>query len=153
MQESSELYRYIAVYVNDLLIAGRDLGEITQILEESHKFKLKGVCSLSSHLGCVYFQDKDRTLCYGPQKFIGKIMDQFKNIFWFNPKEYTSPLEKGDHLEIDKSEELNEDGVKKYQKMIGCLQWAVSLGRFDIKTATHDHVKILGATKDWTLEF
>ena len=52
------------------------------------------------------------------------------------PREYTSPLEKGDHPEIDNSEELNEEGIKKYQTMIGCLQWAVSLGRFDIQTAT-----------------
>jgi hypothetical protein len=27
------------------------------------------------------------------------------------------------------------EGIKRYQTMIGCLQWAVSLGRFDIQTA------------------
>jgi hypothetical protein len=57
-------------------------------------------------------------------------------MFGCKPKEYTSPLEKGDHPEIDQSEELDNDGIKKYQTMIGCLQWAVSLGRFDIQTAT-----------------
>jgi hypothetical protein len=40
MRESNGLYEYIAVYVDDLLIAARDMGEITWILEESHKFKL-----------------------------------------------------------------------------------------------------------------
>jgi hypothetical protein len=45
-------------------------------------------------------------------------------------------LEKGDHPEIDDTEELDEDGIKKYQTMIGYLQWAVFLGRFDIQTAT-----------------
>jgi hypothetical protein len=64
------------------------------------------------------------------------MMDQFKNMFSDNPKEYTSPLEKGDHPEIDTSDELHQEGIKKYQTMIGCLQWAVSLGRFDIQTAT-----------------
>jgi hypothetical protein len=57
-------------------------------------------------------------------------------MFGCKPKEYTSPLEKGNHPEIDQSEELDNDGIKKYQTMIGCLQWAVSLGRFDIQTAT-----------------
>jgi hypothetical protein len=36
-------------------------------------------------------------------------------MFVTKPKEYTSALEKGDHQEIDTSEELNEDGVKMYQ--------------------------------------
>jgi hypothetical protein len=63
-------------------------------------------------------------------------MDQFESIFGSKPKGYTSPLEKGDHPGIDESEELDEDGIKKYQTMIVSLQWAVSLGRFDIQTST-----------------
>jgi hypothetical protein len=59
-------------------------------------------------------------------------MDQYENMFGSKPKEYTSPLEKGDNPEIDVTEELDDGGFKKYQTMIGCLQWAVSLGRFDI---------------------
>jgi hypothetical protein len=57
-------------------------------------------------------------------------------MFGSKPKEYTSPLEKGDRPEIDVTYELDGEGIKKYQTMIGCLQWAVSLGRFDIQTAT-----------------
>jgi hypothetical protein len=49
-------------------------------------------------------------------------MDQFETIFGCKPKEYTSPLEKEDHLETDKFEELDEDGIKTYKTMIGCLQ-------------------------------
>jgi hypothetical protein len=63
-------------------------------------------------------------------------MEQFENKFGCKPKEYTSPLEKGDQPEIDDTEELDEDGIKKYQTMIGCLQWALSLGRFNIITVT-----------------
>jgi hypothetical protein len=64
------------------------------------------------------------------------MMDQIKNMYGCKPREYTSPLEKGDHPEIDTFEELDEEGIKKYQTMIGCLQWAVSMGQFDIQTAT-----------------
>jgi hypothetical protein len=64
------------------------------------------------------------------------MIGQYENMFGYKPCDYTSPLEKGDHPELDTSDELNDEGVKKYQTMIGSLQWAVSLGRFDIQTAT-----------------
>ena len=48
---------------------------------------------------------------------------------------YTSPLKKNDHPELDKSSLLDTDGIKKYQSLIGAMQWAVSLGRLDITTA------------------
>jgi hypothetical protein len=43
-----------------------------------------------------------------------------------------SPLEKGDHPELDTSELLDQTGVQQYQLLIGSLQWANSLGHFDI---------------------
>jgi hypothetical protein len=46
-----------------------------------------------------------------------------------------SPLEKGDHPELDSTEFLDMDGVQIYQSLIGSMQWAISLGRFDIATA------------------
>ena len=46
-----------------------------------------------------------------------------------------SPLEPGDHPELDTSEFLDEDGVLIYQSLVGSMQWAISLGRWDIQTA------------------
>ena len=48
---------------------------------------------------------------------------------------YSSPLEQGDHPELDTTPMLDQDGVQQYQSMIGSLKWAVSLGRLDITTA------------------
>jgi hypothetical protein len=45
-------------------------------------------------------------------------------------------LEKSDHPEIDTTDELDQVGIKIYQSMMGSLQGAISLGRFDIQTAT-----------------
>jgi hypothetical protein len=64
------------------------------------------------------------------------MIGQFENIFGCKPREYTSPLEKGDHPKVDTSQELDAEEIKRYQTMIGSLQWAVSLQRFDIQTAT-----------------
>ena len=46
-----------------------------------------------------------------------------------------SPIEKGDHPELDTSEFLEPDDIQKYLSMVGALQWVISIGRFDIHTA------------------
>ena len=48
------------------------------------------------------------------------------------PKEASSPMVEKDHPELDLTEELDPDGIKKYQSLIGALQWLITLGRFDI---------------------
>jgi Reverse transcriptase (RNA-dependent DNA polymerase) len=116
MRQSNGLYEYIAVYVDELLIAARDPNEIIIALSEKHKFKLKGVGPLTYYLGCDYFrdQDGDGTLCCGPKKYITKLIDQHQNMFGCKPRVCILPLEKGDHPEIDTSEELDVDGIKRY---------------------------------------
>ncbi len=44
----------------------------------------------------------------------------------------TSTLVKGDHPESDDSAFLDEEVMQQYQLLIGQLQWAILLGRFDI---------------------
>ena len=39
------------------------------------------------------------------------------------------------YLTRDASKELESEGIKKYQSLIGALQWAVALGRLDITTS------------------
>ena len=135
MRPSGSTYEYIASYVDDLCIAAKDPASIVRILEETHSYKLKGTGPISYHLGCDYFRDDDGTLCFAPRKYIDKMMDSYFQMFGEKPKQYTSPLEKGDHPELDSSEELGEVDIKKYQSLIGALQWAVTVGRIDITTA------------------
>ena len=63
-------------------------------------------------------------------------MDQYQQMFGELPQESKSPLEKNDHPELDDSRLCTLDEIKKYQSMIGALQWLISLGRFDVFTAT-----------------
>jgi hypothetical protein len=58
-------------------------------------------------------------------------------MFGSKPKtnKITSPLVKGDHPEIDDSAFFEEEGIQQYQSLIRQLQWAISLGRFDIAVA------------------
>jgi hypothetical protein len=57
-------------------------------------------------------------------------------------------LESNEHPEIDSSEFLGEDNIQKYQSLIGAMQWAISIGRFDI--ACHDNVLFQSISTSWT---
>jgi hypothetical protein len=136
MRRKGDVYEYIAIYVDDLAITAKNPQEIIDYLEQKCKYKLKGTGEIYFHLGCDYFRDKDGTLCYAPKKYIDKMIGTYERLFGSKPSQrVTSPLEKGDHPEIDTSDLLDEDGVKIYQSLIGALQWAVTLGRIDITTA------------------
>jgi len=127
-------YEYIAVYCDDLTIASRDPEAITRTLEgPEHSFKLKGTGPLSFLLGCDYFYDDEGLLCFAPKKYIEKMELTYRQMFGEKPKgRPRSPLESGDNPELDTSEFLKEDDIKKYQSMIGAAQWVINLGRFDI---------------------
>jgi hypothetical protein len=49
MQKKGSLNEYIAVYVDNFLIAAKDPNSIVQTLQEEHNFKFKGVGSLTYH--------------------------------------------------------------------------------------------------------
>ena len=136
MRKSGKVYEYVAVYVDDLAIAMKDPKEFISILEGKYKFKTKGSGPLSFHLGMNFNRDDDGTLCITSLKYIEKMIGNYEKIFGESPKQnVTSPLEKGDHPELDDSELLDAKGIEIYQSMIGALQWAVTIGRFDINTA------------------
>jgi hypothetical protein len=136
MRPKNRVYEYIAVYVDDMAIAMADTQQFVDVLEKKHKFKLKGTGTIAFHLGCDFFCDDKGILCMAPKKYIAKMMIGYEQMFGEKPlSKVHSPLEKGDHPELDTSELLDQTGVQQYQSLIGSLQWAISLGRFDIATA------------------
>ena len=136
MRQNGSIYEYVAVYVDDLAIAMKDPKEFISILEGKYKFKTKGSGPLSFHLGMNFHRDDDGTLCITSLKYIEKMVSNYEKIFGEPPKQVvTSPLEKGDHPELDTSELLDAKGIELYQSLIGALQWSVTIGRFDVNTA------------------
>ena len=61
--------------------------------------------------------------------------ESYERTYGTKPKEYSSPLEKNDHPELDNSTLVSPDEIVLFQSHIGCFQWCVTLGRFDIATA------------------
>jgi len=118
--DGTEIWEYVATYVDDLLIAMINPQELVDALEgESYNFKCKGVGPLEYHLGCNFERDEDGTLKWVPRKYIDRMLDQYTRLFDNEPllsKKYcSSPLEHGDHPELDDSELLDSIGIAKYR--------------------------------------
>jgi hypothetical protein len=121
-------YEYIVVYVDDLGIASKDPSSIIKDLEGRYGFKLNGMGPTTFHLGVNYFHDLNGILCMAPKKYIDKMIETYVRLFGSKPRQYSSPLEHGNHLEIEDSKELELEDIKKYQSLIGSLQWVVQIG-------------------------
>jgi hypothetical protein len=129
-------YEYVGLYVDNLAMAMDNPKTFLDILINKYNFKLKGSGEISFHLGCNFFRDEDGTLCMKPEKYISKMVQGYKQMFGCTPKRNVySPLEQGDHPELDTSGLCDSNEVQQYQSLIGSLQWVVSLGRIDITTA------------------
>jgi hypothetical protein len=136
MRKRNDKYEYIGVYVDDLAIIAHDPKEITDILVNKYKFKLKGTGPITYHLGMDVYRDNTGTLCISPKKYIEKMIASYEQFFGSKPSQkYSSPLEKGDHPEFDTSDYLDDTETQRFQSLIGAMQWAISIGRFDIITA------------------
>jgi len=69
-----------------------------------------------------------------PTKYIERLVSNHQQLFGLKPKlTVHSPLEKGDHPEIDTRKLLDPDVVQKYQSIIGSIEWAVSFVRFPLQ--------------------
>ena len=126
-------YEYVAIYVDDLLIACDCASDFIHTLKRKHNLIIKGEGPLKYHLGCDYHMDPDGTLVAQPKKYISKIPDSFHQMFpGESLPQVKSPLDKNDHPELDNSELASDDLITKFICMVGQLQWAVTLGRYDI---------------------
>lgn len=113
-----------------------DPKSIVNTLKDDYNFKLKGTGPVMFHLGMDFYRDEDGVLCIAPRKHIDKMIGTYERMFGSKPQQkFSSPLDKGDHPELDQSELLDDEDVERYQSLIGAMQWAISIGRIVIATA------------------
>jgi Reverse transcriptase (RNA-dependent DNA polymerase) len=86
MRKKNNQYEYIAVYVDDLAITMKNPKVCTDVLENKHKFKLKGNGPVAFHLGMDFTSDDDGTLCISPTKYIEKPIKNYKSHSVSNPR-------------------------------------------------------------------
>ena len=136
-RKNGDVYEYVATYVDDLTLAMKDpLLLIEQLKQAPYNLKFKGTEELSFQLGCGFTRDPDGTLYMEASKYITRMEESYQRYFGELPStKVKQPLEEGDHPELDTSEFLGPDEIQIYQSLIGMIQWAVSIGRFDIQCA------------------
>jgi hypothetical protein len=124
MCHDGDSYEYVTVYVDDLQYP----KGITDMLTGTYGFKLKGTGPTDYHLGMSFTQNEHGQLCISPKRYIGKMVDLYKQMFKENPpSKAKSPLDSNDHPEIDMTEFFGEEGIQMYQLLIGSIQWAITI--------------------------
>ena len=64
----NNLYEYIFIYVDDLVLVSNNPSEITDIISNTYNLKLKGTGPIGYHLGSDLFKDKGNVMCMYPSK-------------------------------------------------------------------------------------
>ena len=130
-------YEYIGTYVDDLLIASKNPAKIIEDFEA-----ILGIPEY--YLGADIIQAKAEW-AIEPIDWIISSITYTKNVIAKfeqlmgdgNPKysfrEYKTPTDKEYHPELDDSPLINAELQNRYQSMVGSLNWAITLGRFDIQ--------------------
>ena len=65
---------------------------------------------------------------------------------------YNSPMAEGVHPELDDSPLLNVEEHSKFRSLVGCANWLVTLGRFDIAYAVNAYSRFSQAPRKGHLD-
>jgi transposase InsO family protein len=126
----------IAVYVDDLLITGRDRKEIDTLKKAlSKRFQMSDLGAVNFYLGMTVTRDRpNRTLYLGQQSYITKVLRDFG---MEDCKPAVTPMDtNGSNLvPAPKDYQASPFEIKEYQKLIGSLMYAMLGSRPDIAFA------------------
>jgi Reverse transcriptase (RNA-dependent DNA polymerase) len=86
MRDRGDHYVYIAVCMDDLLIASNERArQNCENLGGDSQLQTEGSRPTSFHLGCHFFRDEDGVPCYAPKKYILRMLDTFERLFGKQP--------------------------------------------------------------------
>ena len=77
-------------------------------------------------------QGKDSRLVTSAKTYIKRICEKIEKVMEWKLRHYGSLMDPGYHPECDESDFLVGEDISKYQMMVGCLNWLVTLGQYDV---------------------
>jgi len=122
------------VYVDDVIFVAKDPMKYIKIME--YEYQLKGVGVPEYYLGGDMEFSKDGKMSWSAKTYIKNISERIEKLFEICLKSWDSPMVADYRPELDTSPLLEGSEIAKYQMLIGCLNWIVTLGRFDVQYAT-----------------
>ena len=115
MHDAGNVWEYIIVYVDDIIIMMKDTQLFFDELQGPNVgFKMKGVGTPNYHLGADFFHDEDGTLCLGSQTSVKCLCANFEFLFNEPPNASFLPLDHEDHPELDESPLCGPDDTTKF---------------------------------------
>ena len=133
-------YEYIATYVDDVLVWSKDPLKIINKLKEVYTMKGVGVPEYYlggnvEQLGPEWEKQNVKT-ALSAKTYIKNVIKKNAEMLGIKSfKSFKSPMAEEYHPEEDDSPLLDENGISKYQSLIGTGIWIITLGRFDISYA------------------
>ena len=79
--------------------------------------------------------DNGKYLHVSSKKYVAEVLNKYQEKFGSVRKE-NIPMSPEAHPELDKTDFLDEQGIRHFQHIIGVSQWLITTGRFDIQYAT-----------------
>lgn len=135
-------YKYIFVYVDDILVIAEQPREINNVIARAYRLKEDSVMEPKTYLGA---QIRKHILPENPTKSVWTmsaekylkeaIRNVESNLAKYHkrlPSNVSIPLSSNYRPELDISVPLTASDHHTYQQLIGILRWAVELGRIDI---------------------
>jgi hypothetical protein len=140
MVDKSSNYKYLSMYVDEILIWNKDPMAVIKALEKIYMLKSVGIQEYYlggnvEFLGEAW-KNQGLGLALSAKTYIQNIIPKFEGLFGNEFKPIKAPMGEGCHLEIDDSTLCTEDDSAKYRSIIGCCIWIIILGRFNIAYAT-----------------
>ena len=121
---TADHYEYVATYVDDLYIIMKDPQSLLdQLMAPPYNFKLKESGELAFHHGCGFKRDSTGTLRMDPGQYVKRMEEAQVQHFKVKPNQkHRSPLQKGDHPELDTTLFLDDDEKEIYMSLVGSAQ-------------------------------
>jgi len=160
IRHKGDHYEYVATYVDDILAFSCEPMNI--INEVSKEFDLKGVGKPEYYLGGNYHTTKDIEglqevnndspdthlsskwlkegikTAFSARTYVQQSISKLEEMMGVKEfSTYNSPMHEAAHPEIDDSPLLDAENHSKFRSLVGCANWLVTLGRFDIAYAVN----------------
>ena len=142
-------YEYIARYVDDILVFSKEPQELIKCLQVT--YPLQGVGIPEYYLGGDFKiqkrQNEVDTFTFCAKTYLANVCGRIETLMGVVLKSFETPMATGDHPEMDDSGLLNNEEHSQYRMLIGCGQWAITLGRFDVMFAIQTMARFSAAPK------
>lgn len=140
IREQDDHYEIITTYVDDVLVFSKNPMEILTELQE--KYVMKGVGIPEYYLGGNVevlgeeWQKHGIFTALSANTYIKNTTEKMEQMFEGQLPKSSVPMSDSYHPELDETELALPAEASKFQSLIGCANWIITLGRCDIQYAT-----------------